>query len=209
MSHLLYIQASPRGKLSSSSEVAESYLEAFTNSAAENTVSLMNIWDMPLPEFDEAFLNAKYRVTEDNNPSQADLTAWQQVIDLTEQFKQADCYLFSVPMWNFSIPYKLKHFLDVITQSDLTFSVSNEFGFYGLVTGKPVTIIYSRGGEYSSPEAKGMDFQKPFLEMSLGFIGFREINSILIEPTMDSDQNVQQAVTKAKEQAQKLGANSL
>ena len=110
-------------------------------------------------------------------------------------------------MWNFSIPYKLKHYIDVITQPGLTFGFDPEQGFFGLVTGKPVTAIYSRGGEYSSGDAKGMDFQKPYLEMSLGFIGFREINSVLIEPTLADPDTVKKGIEKAKAQASKLGAN--
>ena len=111
-------------------------------------------------------------------------------------------------MWNFSIPYKLKHYLDIITQPGLTFSVDPEKGFFGLVTGKPVTAIYSRGGEYTNAEAKGMDFQKPYLEMAMGFIGFREINSVIIEPTLSDTGMVNNAIDNAKQQAATLGANS-
>ncbi len=95
----------------------------------------------------------------------------------------------------------------MITQPGLTFGFDPETGFFGLVTGKPVTAIYSRGGEYNNPEAKGMDFQKPYLEMSLGFIGFRDINSVIIEPTLADPDTVGVAINTAKEQAAKLGAN--
>ena len=65
-------------------------------------------------------------------------------------------------MWNFGVPYKLKHYIDVITQPGLSFSFSPETGYTGLVTGKPAAVIYARGGEYSSSEAAArMDFQKP------------------------------------------------
>jgi FMN-dependent NADH-azoreductase len=30
--------------------------------------------------------------------------------------KSADAYLISVPMWNFSIPYMLKHYIDIVIQ---------------------------------------------------------------------------------------------
>jgi len=208
MSHLLYIQASPRGNRSSSSEVAESFIDAFKAASSDNHVTTLNVWEMNLPEFDGERLNAKYSFLHGQNPSDAETIAWQEIVDIAEQFKDADCYLFSVPMWNFSIPYKLKHFIDVITQPGLTFGVSPETGFFGLITGKPVTAIYSRGGEYSNPEAKGMDFQKVYLEMALGFIGFREINSILIEPTLADPDTVNSAITAAKQQAKVLGANS-
>jgi len=208
VSKLLYIQASPRGERSSSTAVASTFISAFKAASTDNTVSTLNIWDMGLPEFDGERLNAKYSFLHGQNPSDAEATAWQEVIAVVEQFKDADCYLFSVPMWNFSIPYKLKHYLDIITQPGLTFSVDPEKGFFGLVTGKPVTAIYSRGGEYTNAEAKGMDFQKPYLEMAMGFIGFREINSVIIEPTLSDTGIVNNAIDDAKQQAATLGANS-
>jgi FMN-dependent NADH-azoreductase len=207
MSKLLYIQASPRGERSSSSDVANSYIEAFKAASPENTVSTINVWEMNLPEFDRERLNAKYSFLHGQDPTDDEATAWLEIVSITDQFKDADCYLYSVPMWNFSIPYKLKHYIDVITQPGLTFGFDPEQGFFGLVTGKPVTAIYSRGGEYSSGDAKGMDFQKPYLEMSLGFIGFREINSVLIEPTLADPDTVKKGIEKAKAQASKLGAN--
>ncbi|HIF17763.1 MAG TPA: FMN-dependent NADH-azoreductase [Cycloclasticus sp.] len=207
MSKLLYIQASPRGERSSSSDVANSYIEAFKAASNDNTVTTINVWDANLPEFDGERLNAKYSFLHGQNPSDEEAAAWQEIVSLADQFKAADCYLYSVPMWNFSIPYKLKHYIDVITQPGLTFGFDPETGFFGLVTGKPVTAIYSRGGEYNNPEAKGMDFQKPYLEMSLGFIGFRDINSVIIEPTLADPDTVGVAINTAKEQAAKLGAN--
>jgi FMN-dependent NADH-azoreductase len=208
MSKLLYIQASPRSERSSSTDVANTYIDAFKTASADNPVSTLNIWEMNLPEFDGDRLNAKYSFLHGQNPSDAEATAWQEIVAIAEQFKDADCYLFSVPMWNFSIPYKLKHYIDIITQPGLTFSFDPETGFFGLVTGKPVTAIYSRGGEYENAEAKGMDFQKPYLEMAMGFIGFREINSVLIEPTVADPDTVNSAIDTAKQQAATLGANS-
>lgn len=208
MSKLLYIQASPRSERSSSTDVANTYIDAFKTASADNTVSTLNIWEMKLPEFDGDRLNAKYSFLHGQNPSDAEATAWQEIVAIAEQFKDADCYLFSVPMWNFSIPYKLKHYIDIITQPGLTFSFDPETGFFGLVTGKPVTAIYSRGGEYENAEAKGMDFQKPYLEMAMGFIGFREINTVLIEPTLADPDTVNSAIDTAKQQAATLGANS-
>ena len=209
MSKLLYIEASPRSGRSSSSDVANSYIKAFKAASNNNTVTTINVWEATLPEFDGDRLNAKYSFLHGQNPSDEETIAWQEIVTFADQFKDTDCYLFSVPMWNFSIPYKLKHYLDIITQPGLTFGFDPETGFFGLVTGKPVTAIYSRGGEYSSAEAKGMDFQKPYLEMALGFIGFREINSVLIEPTLGDPDGVTKSISLAKEEAAKLGANTL
>lgn len=42
---------------------------------------------------------------------------------MIERFKGADKYLFSLPMWNFGVPCKLKKYIDVIVQPTYTASV--------------------------------------------------------------------------------------
>ena len=74
-------------------------------------------------------------------------------------------------------------------------------GDQGLVTGKPATMIYARGGEYSNNEASAMDFQKTYMGSVLGFIGFQDINSVLIEPTLTDPETKERTLSAAKEQA--------
>ena len=47
---------------------------------------------------------------------------WRAVLNLVEQFLHADAYLFTIPMWNFGIPYELKQYIDLITHPGLTFT---------------------------------------------------------------------------------------
>ena len=118
---------------------------------------------------------------------------------------QADKYLFSVPMWNFGIPYPLKHYIDVITQPGLSFHFSPQYGYKGLVVDKPAVIIYARGGEYSSTTTvKALDYQKPYLEMWLSFIGFTDVRPILIEPTLSDPETIQQTETAAEKIAKEM-----
>ena len=105
-------------------------------------------------------------------------------------------------MWNFGVPYKLKHYIDVITQPGLSFSFTPETGYSGLVTRKPAVVIYARGGEYSSSDAAaGMDFQKRYFELWLGFIGFTDVSAILAEPTLSDPSDVEDTLKKAFDHA--------
>ena len=151
--------------------------------------------------FDGNHINAKYKVLHGENPTNEEAKAWDEILKIVDLFKDADSYLFSIPMWNFSIPYKLKHFIDVITQPGLTFNFYPETGYEGLVTGKPITVIYARGGEYSSVETATMDFQKTYMELLLGFIGFQDIKTILVEPTLTDSDSKEQTISGSKDQA--------
>jgi FMN-dependent NADH-azoreductase len=202
MSKLLYIESSPRKDRSASIEVAQSFISTFQDSGTDNEVKTLDLWNEVLPEFDGNRINAKYRVMHGEDPTQGEALAWDEISKIVDQFKAADHYLFSLPMWNFSIPYKLKHYIDLISQPGLTWSFSPETGYQGLVTGKSATLILARGGEYSSSaEAGAMDFQKSYLEMILGFIGFQDINTILVEPTLTDPKSKEKTLAAKKEEA--------
>lgn len=186
MAKLLYVEASPRKERSASIAAATAFLDAYRASNPQDEIETLDVWDVAMPEFDGTTINAKYAILhgQDHTPDQA--AAWQAVVALAERFKAADKYLLSLPMWNYGVPYKLKHFIDVITQPGLTFSFSPESGYTGLVSDRPAAVIYARGGAYpEGTEAAALDLQKPYLETWLRFIGFGDIRSVVIEPTLD------------------------
>ena len=202
MAKLLYVESSPRKDRSASIAVARDFLQAYAAAHPGDEVETLDLWSLSLPPFDGETINAKYRILHGQEHTTEEANAWQAVVEVFNRFSSADKYLFSLPMWNFGIPYKLKHFIDVITQPGLAFSFSPEQGYKGLVTGKPAAVVYARGGEYSSgEEAKAYDYQKTYFEVFLGFIGFTNIQSIIVEPTLASLDLAQQSKAKAKELA--------
>lgn len=204
MATLLYVESSPRKQHSASIEVAKAFLDAYAQSHTGDRIETLDLWAEDLPPFDGATIEAKYAILHGQKYSSEQAAAWQAVVRAFERFNAADKYLFSVPMWNFGIPYKLKHYIDVINQPGLSFSFSPEGGYKGLVTGKPAAVVYSRGGEYSQPGAAAMDLQKAYLELWLRFIGFSDIHSIVVEPTLQAPEVVAKTKSVAKDIATKI-----
>ncbi|WP_417736012.1 FMN-dependent NADH-azoreductase [Rosistilla oblonga] len=204
MSKLLYIESSPRKSRSKSIKVAKAFVDQYQASHPDDEVVTIDLWQKTLPEFDGYTIDARYQVMNGPAHDANQAAAWKSVVDVIEEFKSADKYLFSLPMWNFGIPYKLKHYIDVIAQPGQTFSFSPDTGYSGLVTGKPVTVVYARGGAYGSDQAKGMDFQTSYMQMLLGFIGFTEIQSVVVEPTMAAADDLVKIEAAAVEKAQQL-----
>lgn len=58
--HLLHIAGSPRGAVSASQDISERFIEAWTAEDPARTVGRLDIWEMDLPSFDGAALEAKY-----------------------------------------------------------------------------------------------------------------------------------------------------
>jgi len=206
MSKLLYIQASPRIERSFSIAVAEAFVSAYKQSNPKDEVVAMNLFKKDLPAFDGLAVQAKYTILHGLKHTPEELAAWKKVEELIAEFKSADKYVLAVPMWNFGIPYRLKQYLDIIVQPGYTFSFSPQEGYKGLVLGKPVFVAYSRGGAYPKGSAEeAFDLQTKYFQLALGFIGFTDIRTLIVEPTLASPDVAKQrraeAIAKAKEMA--------
>jgi FMN-dependent NADH-azoreductase len=208
MSKLLYIEASPRKSRSKSIEVSQIFLTELQKSHPALEIDKLDLWTTELPSFDGDIVDAKYAILrgQAHTPDQA--KAWQQVVNVIDRLKSADWYLFSLPMWNFGVPYVLKHWIDVIVQPGLTFSFSPTEGYKGLVTNRKAVAVYARGGAYAPGTAtEGYDLQTKTLGGVLGFIGVTEVTNIVIEPTLAAPADVDATIAKAKELAVKTAGS--
>ena len=93
--------------------------------------------------------------------------------ELIAELRAADTIVIGAPMYNFSVPTTLRSWFDHVLRAGETFSYS-EAGPKGLLTGKKVIVVESRGGLYSEGPAQAMDFQEPYLRQLLGFIGLAD-----------------------------------
>lgn len=183
MNKVLYIQASPRKARSRSIQAADAFVEAYRQNHPEDSVEVMNLFETNLPHFDGPAVEAKYVILHGREHTAEQRRIWRDVEKVIEHFKDADQYVFAVPMWNFGIPWRLKQYIDLLVQPGYTFRVG-ENGYEGLVTGKPAIVFYARGGRYSDDQASVYDQQKPYFEQILRFMGFEKIHSVVVEPTL-------------------------
>jgi len=205
MSRLLYVKASPMKERSYSIAVADAFVEAYKKKHPKDEVKVLDLFAGKLPEFDFLAASGKYNIMHGKPHSTKEKRAWENVVAVIEEFKNADKFVFAVPMWNFCIPYRLKQYIDIIVQPGLTFSMDEKGNYIGLVKNKPVFVAYARGGRYppGSPQ-EAFDLQKRYLELILAFVGFDNIRSVAVEPTLAEGPEAAQkqkaeAIEKAKE----------
>ena len=107
-------------------------------------------------------------------------------------------------MWNFSIPYKLKQYIDLITHPGMTFTADKD-GIRGLAGGSG-TVIYSRGGDYSPKDGKPdpFDHQSPYLQAWLGLLGVNPVHEVAVQHTMGGPDALASALRTATPQLQEL-----
>ena len=68
----------------------------------------------------------------------------------------------------------------------------------GMVTGKKVIVVESRGGLYSEGPAAAIDFQEGYLKHLLGFIGVTDVTFIRAEKIGYGPQARDAAITGAR-----------
>ena len=207
MTKLLYIEVSPRKERSHSIAVAEAFLDAYSAANPDHEIDKMDLWDAELPELNMAMIDAKYRLLAGDELNEREANAWRIVEATFNRVNSADKIVISTPMWNFNVPYKLKHLIDIIIQPDLAFAVV-EGGYEGLVKGKPAMVIVARGGAYPpGSEFYDVDFQKRYLDFLLSFIGFDDIRSLVVEPTLAAEDEVAATRAQTIEEGKAAGAS--
>jgi FMN-dependent NADH-azoreductase len=202
MATVLYIEASPLKERSHTIEVAKAFLDSYRQARPEDTIETIDLWEQALPAFDSATIEAKFAVLRKNELTPLQRAKWAAVQRVARHFNAADKYVFSVPMWNFSVPYPLKHYIDVVTLAGENWTWTRELGYRALLSGKRAALIYASAGAYElglPPHAA--DFQKPYLRHWLAFIGVLSIDEINIAPTLADPARVAQVKLEARTRA--------
>lgn len=209
MSTILHIESSPRKQRSASLEVAREFIFHYRQCHPSTAVQSLDLWSASLPEFDEDAMAAKYAGLSGASLTAAQEHAWNELRSRAAPLHEADILVFSIPLWNFSIPYKLKHFIDLVSQKDILFSFDPEKGFGGLLENKKAVVVYARGLNYmkgSFTPAQEFDFQKPYVEAWLKFIGITDVSSLIVEKTLFGHDVDTESRALANRQAQQLAA---
>ena len=185
MTTLLHIAGSPRGAASESRALADLFLRTYVDEHPELTVEEWDIWDGSVPEFDASAVEGKMNTFAGIDLEGPAVAAWRGVTTAFERFAAADEYLFSVPMWNASVPYKLKQLIDVVSQPGMVFSFDPVEGYTGLLTGRKAAVLYTGAiyGEGRGP-AFGSDFQAPFFRDWLEWAGVRDVREVAFHPNI-------------------------
>ncbi len=205
MKKLLHIIATPRAEDSRTLKVTEAFLGSFRKKYPECDIDELNITTETLPSLTVKVVYGKYVLLSGQELTEKLKVAWRDVERHINRFLSADAYLISTPMWNFSIPYPLKHYIDVIVQPKYLFRYSDK-GAEGMVKNKKMAVIATRGGDYS-PESSfhSYDYQEPYLRAIFGFVGITDITFIFAQP-MDA---LGLKIQKEKIEAAKIMARNL
>lgn len=135
--------------------------------------------------------------------------AYLSVSDALIAEMAADVIVIGAPMYNFTISWPLKAWIDQVVRIGKTVAYSAT-GPKGLLEGKQVVVVTARGGSYvMDPAAPRFDLQETYLRRILGFIGLTDVEFIHAENQLRPEQgaaSLAAAMTRVEESAAELSA---
>lgn len=197
MARLLQIESCPR-----SCPLTKVFLDVYKEIHPLDTIEVMNLWKIDMPPVIGEMLEAKYAGFDSHEWTSDNRDAWQIIERYVEHFTSADKYLFTIPTWCIGIPYVLKEYIDMITQSGLLFEFVPNGTTRGLVADRPACILCAHEG--CTGPGSGSDplaLQCSFMSSWLKFIGITQIYSVFDEPADVGMLLIQQLREKAEKEA--------
>ncbi|MBM9507885.1 FMN-dependent NADH-azoreductase [Actinacidiphila acididurans] len=158
MFYLLHIDATTFDVKSISRQVARSFRDVW-----EGDVVYRDLAATPVPHLTAAGVSARLTDASLHTPAEAEALLVQD--ELIEEFLGASAYLFTVPMYNYTMPSSFKAWLDQVVVVGRTIA----FPDGPPAAGRPAVVVSARGGSYEQGSPNyGMDHLLPTLETVLG-----------------------------------------
>ncbi len=139
------------------------------------TLTLRDLAVTPQPVLDETALTALFTPADQRTPEQAARVAVDDA--LIAELKAADTVVIAVPMYNFNVTAQFKTWIDAVARAGVTFKYTEQ-GPVGLVTGKKVYVVTSRGGIHRGQPS---DQMTPYLRTVLAFLGMTDVEFVYAE----------------------------
>lgn len=209
MAHVLHVSASPGGENSRSLALADAFLDAWRQAHPADTHETADVWNLELPEFDASMIAAKFAVLRAQDATAEQEAQWDRAVRVSRQFNRADVYVFSLPMWNYGLPYRLKHYIDIVTLPGQNWRWSRVEGYQPLLSGKRAFLMYSSAGDFSEGATpQYQDFQKPYMRQWLRFLGIEVAGEVALAPTLTDPDKLMRIRADAIARARSLAARS-
>lgn len=146
-----------------------------------------------IPYFDAHAAGALFTPAEARDESQRAVVALSDT--LIQELFDADRIVITVPVYNFGIPAQLKSYLDYVARAGVTFRYNADGTPQGLITGKRVVVIVSRGG---LAQGTPVDSITPYLQTMLGFLGMTDIEIVAAEGVKMGEAALNRALDQAR-----------
>jgi FMN-dependent NADH-azoreductase len=176
VTNILVLNSSASGAASVSNILVEAAVQHLLEVRPHASVTRRDLDADPVPHLTATTLAGVRGVAQ----TDAERGALARSDELIAELQAADTIVIGAPMYNFSIPTTLRAWFDHVLRPRVTFTYT-EAGPQGLLSGKKVIVIESRGGVYSEGPAQALDFQEPYIRILLSFMGLTDVTFVHAE----------------------------
>lgn len=169
--NLLQIDASPRQD-SVSRQLTSAFAKGWKDRTPHGRVTHRDLANSPVSAITEDWIYAAHSNPQQHTKAQRDAIHFSD--QLVAELQAADVIVIGDPMHNFGISGRLKAWIDQVVRAGRTFNYV-EGRPEGLLKGKKVYVLTSRGGAYAGTPYAQFDFQEPYLRHILAFIGLTDV----------------------------------
>lgn len=211
MRKLLYITVNSKPEnLSASKTVGRAFVNSFIKKYPDFKVEELDLYEEHIPRLEYQYFESRNCVVDEeatNKLPQKEQKEVQKIVELCNQFIEADIYVIASPMWSLSFPAPLKEYIDCIVQSGRTITFPKEGEKpEGLLKNKPRTAVYiqSSGGNIAwilRPILnKGLDYIEDIMKL----MGISKFERLLVDGTGTNEEDRRTAIQKATEKLDNL-----
>ncbi|HHU74555.1 MAG TPA: FMN-dependent NADH-azoreductase [Clostridiales bacterium] len=206
MKKLLYITVNSKPEhLSSSKTVGRALVKKIMERYPEITLEELDLYKEHIPRLEYQYFESRNCLVNKeafNQLPEKEQKEVHKIVELCDQFIEADIYVIASPMWSLSFPAPLKEYIDCIVQSNKTISFpDNDKKPEGLLKDKPRTVIYVQSSGGNIPWMmrpilnKGLDYVEDIVK----FMGISNFERLLVDGTGTTEQERMDAIHGAME----------
>ena len=132
----------------------------------------VDLWKQ-LTNYDCDYAAAKLRILQGRGTAE-DIMKVEPVLLMAREINVVDVLVVSTPMWNYSLPYVLKQYIDIVIQPGINFKERRGEPPKAVRPDRPLMLITSAGG-HGSPDR---DFLAPYLKLIFSLVGFDKFHHV-------------------------------
>ncbi len=192
MKNLLVIKSSLFDGAGQSSQLADAFVQRWSESHPEGSAVTRDLAANPLPHLSAEEVSGWQADADQLSETQTKALAVSD--ELIAELRQADAVVLALPMYNFTVPSTFKAWMDRVARAGVTFRYT-ENGPEGLLDPKPLFVFCARGGQYSGT---ANDTQTRLIEMFFGMLGFKDIHFTYAEGLAFGEEAASAALEQAR-----------
>ena len=195
MTHILHVNASPRGDASQSRTISNELIEAMQVRASRCHRDRPRFRPSNDPVCDRAVHLRHVHAEEARTPEQKELLKLSD--EMVDELFAADVYVFGIPMYNFGVPAVFKAYIDYVARANRTF---NPGTYEGLLKNKKAIVVSAHGGAGYGPGQERESYNQlvPTLRGVLGFMGVTDVEFVSVEGTSAPEEVKAPILAKAR-----------